>query len=113
MKRVLLIVIAGFAIVAGVVFARVLTEADAPPQKSVSNSEETAQLNQAFVRWVQQGQAMEGADEPTILATGYKVCEMDKETDYPDSVIMRAVDIMYPQSGQRVLDGARQYLCSQ
>jgi hypothetical protein len=82
-----------------------------PPSPGLSQSEQSAKLNQAYVTWVRNGRVADEATDQDLLAIGYAVCKLDEDPQYSDTIIVYNIEKMYTNAGQRILDGARQYIC--
>jgi hypothetical protein len=111
MKRTLVIVLAGLAVIAGVFIAiQFHNESQVGSAVSdVNRSVETARLNEAYLNWVKLGNRADGYSDAELLGAGYAVCEAQES--HSDTVIEYNLEESFPHNGRRIIDGARQYLC--
>lgn len=93
------------------VYVRGIVDNPAPVVPERNLSAESAALNSAYVSYVRLGEVAKEATDQDLLTIGYKVCEMDKDPVLLESTIVNSINIVYPDAGNRILDGAKQYIC--
>jgi len=90
-----------------------LSKRSQPEQSSgISNSESSAKLNAAYLNYVRMNNS-ELRNEPNgnLLAWGYKIC--GDLHSFSELTLVNMVEVEYTGAGQRIYDGATQYLCEE
>jgi hypothetical protein len=87
---------------------------DKPEQVSsgLSNSDKSAQRNDAYLSYVRTGNPeLETEPGGSLLRVGYKIC--GELHSFSELTLVNMADIQYTGAGQRIYDGATQYLCQE
>lgn len=113
-RKRLLLALLPIVAAAGLFLALALSNADSnpttPPQKGISKSEESAKLNDAYLNYVRMNNPeLQSEPNGNLLVVGYKIC--GDIHNYSEQILVNMAEMQFKGAGQRVYDGATQYLC--
>lgn len=73
-------------------------------------SQESQRLNDAFLNYVRMNNPeLRGEPNGNLLLVGYKVCT--NLHGFSETTLVNMAELQYSGAGQRIYDGATQYLC--
>lgn len=111
-KSIRLLLIALVCIALGILGTAVIWQAVQPEQgeKQGRTSSESAALNDAYLRYVRMNNPeLDNESNQRLLNVGYATCDARK--DYSQTVVVYNLESLFTNAGQRIYDGATQYLC--
>ena len=106
---VLSVVVLGLLAVCGVATYQYLSTPDTGPAYG-RTSGDSAKLNDAYLNYVRMNNPeLAGVPNGNLLAVGYRICA--NLHSFSELTLVNMAEIEYTGAGQRIYDGATQYLC--
>lgn len=108
---VVMAVVAGVLVVLSVVLYQYYTQPETGPAHGMT-SEASQKLNDAYLGYVRMNNPeLASVPNGNLLVVGYKVCT--QLHGFSETTLVNMAEIQFPGAGQRIYDGATQYLCEE